>query len=72
MTVTQIYTLLQLEQSVTSQHLAILRGKDLLVTERSGKFVYYSINYHRLDYVHEVTRVLLGKNDQKECFDPTF
>jgi len=72
MTVTQIYTILQLEQSVTSQHLAILRAKDLLVTERAGKFVYYAINYHRLDYLHQVTRVLLCKNDQTECFDPSF
>ena len=70
MTVTQIYTLLQLEQSVTSQHLAILRSKDLLITERAGKFVYYSVNYERLDYLHQVTKVLLGKNDQRECFEP--
>ena len=69
MTVTQIYTLLQLEQSVTSQHLAILRNKDLLVTERVGKFVYYSINYGRLDFLHQVTKVLLSKNEKLECFE---
>ena len=69
MTVTQIYSILQLEQSVTSQHLAILRNKELLVTERSGKFVYYSINYGRLDFLHQVTKVLLSKNEKLECFD---
>ena len=70
MTVTQLYNILQLEQSVTSQHLAILRAKDLLVAERAGKFVFYSINYGRLDFVHQVTKVLLNKNEKQECFDP--
>jgi len=69
MTVTQIYNLMQLEQSVTSQHLAILRNKDLLVTERAGKFVFYSINYGKLDFVHQVTKVLINKNEKQECFD---
>ena len=69
MTVTQIYSELQLEQSVTSQHLAILRNKDLLVTQRNGKFVHYSINYERLDFIHRVTSVLLSKNESMECFD---
>ncbi|HRN93197.1 MAG: metalloregulator ArsR/SmtB family transcription factor [Chitinophagales bacterium] len=43
-TVTEIYVKLRLEQSVTSQHLAILRKANVVVTERDGKFVYYKIN----------------------------
>lgn len=43
-TVTEIYVKLRLEQSVTSQHLAILRRASIVITERDGKFVYYKIN----------------------------
>lgn len=40
MTVTQIYIKLRIEQSVASQHLAIMRKTDVLKTERNGKFIY--------------------------------
>ena len=39
MTVTQIYIKLRIEQSVASQHLAIMRKTDVLKTERNGKFI---------------------------------
>lgn len=48
MTVTDIYVKLRLEQSVASQHLAILRRAGVLKTERDGKFIYYSVNNDRL------------------------
>ena len=51
MTVTEIYIKLRLEQSVASQHLAILRRADVLTTERDGKFIYYSINSKRMDEI---------------------
>ena len=44
MTVTQIYIKLRIEQSVASQHLAIMQKTDVLKTERNGKFIYYSLN----------------------------
>ena len=44
LTVTDIYIKLRLEQSVASQHLAILRRAGVVTTERQGKFIYYSIN----------------------------
>ncbi len=44
MNVTEIYVKLRIEQSVASQHLAILRNEGLVATERSGKVIYYSIN----------------------------
>ncbi|GAB3351481.1 hypothetical protein GCM10027566_09810 [Arachidicoccus ginsenosidivorans] len=47
-TVTEIYVKLRLEQSVVSQHLAILRRAALVVTQRDGKFIYYTINYNRM------------------------
>ncbi|ANI90214.1 transcriptional regulator [Arachidicoccus ginsenosidimutans] len=47
-TVTEIYVKLRLEQSVVSQHLAILRRANLVLTQRDGKFIYYTINYARV------------------------
>src|ERR1700709_101255 len=43
-TVTEIYVRLRLEQSVASQHLAILRKAGIVSTQREGKFIYYTIN----------------------------
>ena len=43
--VNKIYNTLNLEQSITSQHLKILRLAGLVDTMKEGKFVYYSINY---------------------------
>jgi DNA-binding transcriptional ArsR family regulator len=48
MTVTDIYVKLRLEQSVASQHLAILRRAGVVVTNRQGKFIHYSIDQERL------------------------
>ncbi|MBX7109949.1 MAG: metalloregulator ArsR/SmtB family transcription factor [Chitinophagales bacterium] len=48
MTVTEIYVKLRLEQSVASQHLAILRNAEVVQTEREGKFIYYSLNEDRI------------------------
>lgn len=59
MTVTEVYVKMRLEQSVTSQHLAILRRCGFLLTEREGKFIYYSVNYKRLtDVVMFVEKLL--------------
>ena len=59
MTVTEIYVKLRLEQSVASQHLAILRKAGFVNTLRDGKFIFYSVNYSRLDQVHNIAHELL-------------
>jgi DNA-binding transcriptional ArsR family regulator len=59
MTVTEIYVKLRLEQSVASQHLAILRKAGFVNTVRDGKFIYYSVNYERLDQIHSIVYDLL-------------
>ncbi len=51
MTVTDIYIKLRIEQSVASQHLAILRKADIVITERNGKYIYYSLNPARLTQI---------------------
>lgn len=58
-TVTQIYVKLRLEQSVASQHLAILRKAGFVTTERDGKFIFYSVNHDRLNEIHKVAYELL-------------
>ena len=58
MTVTQFYIKLRIEQSVASQHLAIMRKTDVLKTERNGKFIYYSLNKSTIRAVsHMVQKV---------------
>ena len=53
LTVTEIYVRLRLEQSVASQHLAILRRAGIVKTERDGKFIYYSVNSARVAHIME-------------------
>jgi DNA-binding transcriptional ArsR family regulator len=59
MTVTELYLKLRLEQSVASQHLAILRKARLVKTVRNGKFIYYSISTERLEELNEFVNNLL-------------
>ena len=51
LTVTEIYVRLRLEQSVASQHLAILRRAGIVKTDRDGKFIYYSVNSSRVAHI---------------------
>ena len=43
--VNKIYNTLKIEQSITSQHLKILRNSGVVIAEKEGKFVHYHINY---------------------------
>ncbi len=58
MTVTDIYIKLRLEQSVASQHLAILRKAGVAATERQGKFIYYSLDKDRLNQISRLVEEL--------------
>lgn len=49
--VTQIYKRLKIEQSVASQHLAILRNAGIVNAMRDGKTIYYTPNYARINQV---------------------
>src|SRR4051794_33558364 len=59
MTVTELYINLRLEQSVASQHLAILRKAGLVSTNRDGKCIYYSVNYGQLRHLRSISSQLL-------------
>ncbi len=60
LTVTEIYVRMRLEQSVASQHLAILRLAGIVVTERDGKFIYYTINKKRIEEISKFVEDLVG------------
>lgn len=52
--VNKIYRSLHLEQSITSQHLRVLRDEKLVLTSREGKFIFYSVNYPRIKKIVEL------------------
>ncbi len=59
--VNKIYKTLQIEQSITSQHLKILKIAGVVHGEKEGKFMRYNINY---DIVHRAVKAVnnfLGK-----------
>mgnify|MGYP000709325457 FL=1 len=58
MTVTDIYVKLRLEQSVASQHLAILRRAGVVRTDRQGKFIFYSLDKDRLGQISSLVEEL--------------
>ena len=60
MTVTEIYVKLRLEQSVASQHLAILRRAGIVITTREGKFIFYTVDYNRLEQINQFVEQLDG------------
>jgi DNA-binding transcriptional ArsR family regulator len=59
-TVTEIYVRLRLEQSVASQHLAILRKAGIVNTQRDGKFIYYTVNFNRIEEIDTFVKQLVG------------
>ena len=61
MTVTDVYIKLRLEQSVASQHLAILRRAGLVATERQGKFIYYRVDKERINNVRRIVAELTSE-----------
>jgi DNA-binding transcriptional ArsR family regulator len=58
-TVTEIYVRMRLEQSVASQHLAILRRAGIVSTQRDGKFIYYTINFKRIAQINKIIQELI-------------
>lgn len=64
-TVTEIYVKLRIEQSVASQHLAILRRAGVVLTERQGKYIFYTINYQRLTHLHDCAASLIAARKNK-------
>jgi len=59
--VTELLAATELEASHVSQHLAVLRGNRLVVSERRGSLVYYRLAYPQVADLLRVARALLGE-----------
>ena len=59
--VNKIYNTLQIEQSVTSQHLRLLRLAGVVNARKEGKYVPYNINYDVLSKAERAVNRFLGK-----------
>lgn len=62
--VNKIYNTLKLEQSITSQHLRILRLAGLVETERDGKFIHYRINYDKVGHAMKAINAFLEEENK--------
>ena len=60
LTVTELYLRLRLEQSVASQHLAILRKAGIVSTDRNGKYIFYTINQIKVEAINDFIKNLLS------------
>lgn len=58
MNVTDIQTRLRIEQSVASQHLAILREQGLVETKRDGKTIWYSVNDAAIEHLIKICKAV--------------
>lgn len=68
--VNKIYNTMQLEQSITSQHLKILREAGIVETERDGKFILYKIGYERLgESINAIRDFVNNLDDSFEDYD---
>ncbi len=65
-TVTEIFTTLQLEQTATSQHLAILKSAGLVSANREGKNIYYGANYTGIEKIIVFVQQLLNNNREQK------
>ena len=52
--VTEVHTEFKVEQSVASDHLGILRDAKLVLAQRKGRFIYYSVNIEGLERLHRL------------------
>lgn len=58
--VNKIFAGLNIEQSIASQHLKILRAENLVFTSKKGTFIFYTINYDKLSTIIGSVQDFLG------------
>jgi ArsR family transcriptional regulator len=58
--VNKIYNTLNIEQSITSQHLKILKMAGVVHAEKSGKFVTYEIDYEVINRADKAVKRFLA------------
>ena len=55
---------LDLSQPKISRHLALLRNLSILLDERRGQWVYYSLNPHLPDWAKSVLAIIANQNEK--------
>jgi ArsR family transcriptional regulator len=60
--VNKIYNTLKLEQSITSQHLKVLRLSGLVTARKEGKYMHYSLNYNKIGQTINAIRNFLEED----------
>lgn len=63
--VNKIYNTLKIEQSITSQHLQILRNADIVIAKREGKLMLYSLNYEKIEQAQLAINLFLSKGAER-------
>lgn len=59
--VNKIYRSLDIEQSITSQHLKILKLAGVIKAQKDGKFIHYNIDYNVVSRAEKAVNNFLGK-----------
>ena len=59
--VNQIYNTLKIEQSIASQHLRILKNAGVLVADKDGKYMHYTIDYQRVSNAVKAINLFMGR-----------
>jgi ArsR family transcriptional regulator len=59
--VNKIYRALKIEQSITSQHLRILKLAGVVDAVKDGKFMHYNINYDVIEKAEKAVKKFLGR-----------
>lgn len=59
-TVTDIYTILKLQQAVASHHLAVLRRAGFVITKKESKFVYYALSHEFIAHFSSTIQMLFA------------
>lgn len=67
--VNKIYNTLNLEQSITSQHLRVLRNAELVNTNRDGKFIFYTVNHSKIAQVNVAIIAFFHKKVELDVLD---
>ena len=70
--VNKIFNTLKLEQSITSQHLKILRLAGILIVSREEKFIRYSVNQARVRRISESISTFLAADETDYGNDDDF
>ena len=60
-TVSEIYGKLQMEQSLTSSYLAMLRRANIVKTRREGQSIHYSVNYDQIAEITKGSKIINGR-----------